>query len=123
MGGMKDLFGDQPFRGFEQNLPTPRPETLARRTDPATSHEAAAAIAPKIGKLQQEVLDWAKEDPQSFYGFTDRQLCAAMFARHPGTRESTWRTRRSELRDLGLIVSFDHKLIGGKRHIVWRVKG
>ena len=30
--------------------------TLARRTDPAPSHEAARAIAPQLGRLQRETL-------------------------------------------------------------------
>lgn len=37
MGGMKELFGDKPFRGFEQNLPTP---PAAKAFDGATYEPA-----------------------------------------------------------------------------------
>lgn len=33
------------------------PDALARHTDPATAHEAAAAVTPRVPELQRRVLD------------------------------------------------------------------
>ena len=44
MGGMKDLFGDEPYG-----------EAHARHTDPHTSHEAAAAIKPDVNNIEGTV--------------------------------------------------------------------
>ena len=98
-------------------MSTPDLFTRTRRDDPATSHEAAQYIHPKLPRLQGLVMDWARIQSQ----FTDKQLVNAMQFGYGGT-ESTWRTRRAELRDAGLIVecgkTADHK---GKHHTLWRV--
>lgn len=95
--------------------------TLTRTTDPVTSREAAASISDKITEIQRVVLAWAKE----VGGFTDKELTAALAHRFG---PSTLRTRRSELRDKGLIR---HKMgpdgeplyrthgSSKRRHIVW----
>lgn len=95
--------------------------TLTRTTDPITSREAVASISDKITMVQQLVLDWARKRPE---GFTDRQLVTTVLWHSP----STLRTRRSELRDRGLIrhkMGPDGKPLyrihdgSGRRHIVW----
>lgn len=88
---------------------------LTRSADPATSHEAAAWVFPKLNKLQNLVWDWVCENPR----FIDKELVAAMQAKHGGS-ESTWRTRRSELRDNGLLYAFSVRQdVRGKGHTVW----
>lgn len=89
---------------------------LARRSDPATSHEAARAITGSLTAIQQEVLDFARRVGRG--GFTDRQLEERFNGR------STYRTRRSELTQAGLIVDSGHtrQLDTGRHAIVWVLK-
>ena len=75
--------------------------TLSRKDSPETSRAAAERIYPHLTELQGQVYAW-------FYQYgpaTDKELVAWCKQYFPKTSESTWRTRRSELRDQGLIVS------------------
>lgn len=86
---------------------------LHRTDDPITSVEAAESIAPKIGKIQKQVLDFA-EGKRSF-GFTDIDLNTFF-----NSTSSTYRSRRAELTDMGLIVDTGMFCsINGKRHTIW----
>ena len=91
---------------------------LTRSDDPDTSREAAAYIHPHLTALQYKVLDWAKLQRS----FTDKEMVSSLQYLHGGA-ESTWRTRRSELRDCGMIEPIGTTTDGkGKRHTVWRIK-
>lgn len=97
---------------------TPLPEAHARHTDPGTSHEAALGISPRLRELQEKVLLFAADNPD---GFTDIDL-----NRHFDTHGSTYRTRRAELVEQGLIKdSGERRCYGaggtGRRHIVWQI--
>ena len=70
----------------------------ARFTDPQTSHDAAERITKELTMLQGQV--WTAL--RTFGPWTDRQLVTALQATH-GRAESTWRTRRAELVDKGLV--------------------
>lgn len=88
----------------------------ARNTDPDTSHEAAAVVTPTLRKLQVEVLAFAaRRGPQ---GFTDPEL-----AEHFDCEGSTYRTRRSELVTMGLLMdSGQRRQVAAKRRFaVWRI--
>ena len=88
--------------------------TLTRRNDPETSREAAARIYPRLTELQEQVLWWFTN-----YGpATDKEMISWFKRRLPNSSESTYRTRRSELRDQGLIVAVG-KLDG---HTTWKIK-
>lgn len=94
------------------------PETLARASDPDTSHEAAQSVSPRIRQLQKLVLDYAASQPD---GFTDIDL-----NRHFDTHASTYRTRRSELVARGYIRDTkERRAYGqdgtGRRHIIWAI--
>lgn len=52
--------------------PVVEPKELARATDPATSHQAAAEIAPALGELQEWAAACVRESP----GLTQRELGA-----------------------------------------------
>lgn len=92
--------------------------TLYRKSSPDTSREAAAYVHPKLTRLQALVMDWAKGAGR----FTDKDLVREMQRQHGG-EPSTWRTRRSELRDAGLIVQTGKIADGqGKRHTCWMYK-
>jgi hypothetical protein len=86
---------------------------LARTNDPETSKEAAEKIVPKIGKLQIAVLKFA--EGRQIAGFIDLELNIFF-----GSTGSTYRTRRAELTDLGLIVATGmFRVVNGKRHTIW----
>lgn len=76
-----------------------------------TSREAAAAIAPKVGKLQASVLAYIKAHPRS----TDAQIIAGM-----DRGANSIRPRRIELQGLGLIRQ-DGVVVqsNGRKAAVW----
>lgn len=101
---MDDLFGERPSQAH------------ARRDDPDTSHEAAAAVSPLLNEVQRAVLAFAKRRGRD--GFTDPELSAYF-----SCDGSTYRSRRAELVADGLIEdSGDRRRPeeGGRRFIVWR---
>lgn len=104
--GMKDLFGDTPYVPKD-------PHQLVRRTDPGTSFQAAAAVAPKLREIQKVVLEHLRA--AGARGMTDLDLQTEC-----GDHGSTFRTRRSELVDLGLVRDSGRRLLqDGRKRIVW----
>jgi hypothetical protein len=106
MGGMKDLLGDTPF------LPR-RPQQLVRHGDPQTSFEAADKVVPKLRLLQRIVYDTLQRSPLGLTDVELEELC--------GSHGSTYRTRRAELVELGLV--FDTgltRVINGRKRKVWK---
>lgn len=99
-------------------LDLPDPSTrLHHRRDPDTSRQAAQSILGALTEIQQRVLDYARDHPE---GFTDADLGAAF----PGASYSTYRTRRGELVEKGLIVDTGQrvKLPSGRGAVVWRAR-
>lgn len=94
--------------------------TRARNSDPETSHRAAALVAPKLSKLQKEVLQYFTEAHElGRLGVTDDEL-----VRHfSHLKESTARKRRSELtHKFKLIVdSGERRWVDGSMRVVWRL--
>jgi hypothetical protein len=107
MGYQKDLFTNAPLQDRSAR-------ELARTDDLDTSKEAAKKIVRQIPGIQGLVLDFAMDRPLPW---TDLLLCATMRAAH-GRPESTWRTRRAELVDAGLIVRAGKNDDG---HSLWRI--
>ena len=92
-------------------------EARARNTDPDTSHLAAEEVSPHIRQLQMKVLCYAAG--RGFGGFIDPEMNEDF-----GVQSSTYRTRRSELVDMGLIEDTGERLaLGGKgrKHAIWRI--
>lgn len=90
---------------------------FARRTDPDTSHEAAEQITPMVRALQIAVLEYAARCVP--LGFTDPAM-----NEHFGVTSSTYRTRRAELVDMGMIADTGERrsLNGARRkHAVWTI--
>jgi len=85
-----------------------------RREDPRTSRQAAHFIAGGVSNLQRLVLDYIK----AHRGTTDREMVDALRKEHGGS-ESTYRTRRSELEDMGLVVQLGEVEIGRNKHRTW----
>lgn len=87
----------------------------ARRHDPDTSHEAAAAVTPNLGELQQRVESYAfSKGPE---GFTDAEMAHDL--QDPG---STYRTRRHELAARNVVLDSGQRRTFGpsaRKRIVW----
>lgn len=98
-----------------------RATAFARRSDPETSHEAAASLDPDTMRRSQ------KEVYQVFHqwhpaGITDLELVE--WAGRWGVKQSPsgLRTRRRELVDGGLLrFSGEYKKIGTRRHRIWEL--
>lgn len=91
-------------------------QTPVGRNHPETSHQAADAIAPVAGKLQQAVYAFAVS--RGDYGFTD----AEMFDRWPDKAENSLRPRRIELVAAGWLKDSGQRRPNsrGRSCVVWR---
>lgn len=87
---------------------------LTRRDDPGTSREAAHFIGGSVNKLQRIVLDYI----MNHRGTTDREMVDALRKEHGGS-ESTYRTRRAELVDMGLVAPLGLVENAGRKHQTW----
>lgn len=96
------------------------PLARARRSDPETSHEAAASV--RVLRQRSYVLAAARV----LGDFTDFILQVRVREMYPDQRfsDSGVRTRRSELVTLGLIEDSGSRTVlpTHRRAIVWRVK-
>lgn len=94
-------------------LPRKTAKQLTRRTDPRTSYEAADGVIHKLRATQIRVLNELKKAGSE--GLTDfdlEEICQ--------DHGSNFRTRRSELVDVGLVVDSGRtKIQKGSRRIVW----
>jgi hypothetical protein len=88
------------------------------RNHPETSYQAADAITPVAGKLQQSVYAFAVE--RGAYGFTD----AEMFERWPDKPENSLRPRRIELVVAGWLKDSGKRRLNvrGRPCVVWCVR-
>lgn len=110
MGSMKDLLGDKPPPWANH-----RGEPVARRTDPETSHAAAARIKPIAGTDRERVLRAHARCPE---GLSDYELADIL-----ERQQNSVGKRRTELRDAGLIEATDMRRLApsGSKAIVWRI--
>jgi hypothetical protein len=88
---------------------------VARREDPATSHQAAAAITPETGKIRLQVEGYAFSKGER--GFIDEELSATFAAENV----SSYRTRRAELTEVGTICDSGRTKANGngRQCIIW----
>lgn len=88
---------------------------LTRRTDPGTSFQAASQVVGKLKEIQKRVLAELKSAMPE--GLTDLEL-----EERCGSHGSTFRTRRSELVELGMVADSGRKKNqNGRNRIVWVV--
>ena len=85
-------------------------DAVARRTDPATSHQAAWSLRD-LSELQARVLTLLN----MLQDATDEGLVAAYEAAHGAVSPSTVRTRRRELQDSGASAVVGHSTTRGGR--------
>lgn len=90
----------------------------ARKTDPETSHEAAASVSD-LRRSQQEVLEAVRDLEHA----TDDEIFAYLNAKGVLMSPSGARTRRKELVDAGLVrdSGFPGRTASGRRAIKWEV--
>lgn len=96
--------------------PPPDPITLARSTDPETSHEAAWSLE-NATKVQARIL-WLHN---KWRGYTDEELRVEYRSRFGPTGESSVRSRRHDLVGHGLVedTGVRRALKSGRDGIVW----
>lgn len=95
-----------------------QPHAVARRTDPSTSHAAAASISSsKLRSSQVAVLEWLREHGPA----TDEALVELYNG--PDQSPSGLRTRRRELVEQRLVRDSGARqpLASGRMAIVWEV--
>lgn len=106
-------------------------EPRARRTDPATSHEAAASIGAKRANLNQghvlivmRVLGGRCTDEELVSAYTEMQQTDMWSKRLAQQSPSGIRTRRKELAEMGKVEEAGHKVKrrNGRdlKHTIWR---
>lgn len=91
-------------------------EPTARATDPVTSHQAAAAVAPRAGTTRARAL--VALAAAGHRGLTDFELAA-----RTGLGQTSVGVRRKELRDAGLVTATDERRPSpsGTPALVWRI--
>lgn len=100
----------QIFRSMKDTLPDTGP---FRHGDPRTSREAARQVAPHINDIQATVLAEVKR--HGIAGITDYELETFL-----GGHGSTYRSRRAELVEKGLIKdSGQRRKVAGSNRTVW----
>lgn len=88
-------------------------EPKARRTDPATSHAAAEAVADAARQERRILERFAMFGPM-----TDEELVA----RSPQWREDTLKSARSRLKNRGLLIADGERINSRNRRMtVWRL--
>ena len=94
----------------------------ARTSDPETSHIAAEKIKRKLGGIQRQVLAVLRDAYPA--ALSDDQILERAETRFGKKVSSTWRTRRKELVDLGLVKWSDEKTTNAAGSLVrtwiWR---
>tara|TARA_R110000796_G_scaffold115530_1_gene227621 strand:+ start:242 stop:556 length:315 start_codon:yes stop_codon:yes gene_type:complete len=89
---------------------------MVRRNAPQTSIDAAKSVLKVVREIHEHVLEYAREQQK---GFTDEEM-----NKHFNTYRSTYRARRSELVEMGLITNSGNKrsMDNGRMAIVWVIK-
>lgn len=96
------------FVGALENVLKIQERDLFRQGAKKTSIEAARSIFPKLNDIHIAVLEYAID--QGYGGFTDIDL-----NKHFDCVTSTYRSRRSELEDAGLIMATNRTVIYPER--------
>jgi hypothetical protein len=86
----------------------------ARRSDPETSHEAAASVVNMTEK-RQAVLDCLRAIGKGDQAILDAYRSMSL----PEQSDSGIRSRRAELVSVGLVIARGVERIDGRLHTVW----
>lgn len=94
-----------------------RPGSLVRAIDPPTSHESARRLK-ELGKIQMQVLACIAKLGRA----TDLEINTWCNANFGERAESTYRKRRGELVDLGLVADTGLvRMQAGRNRAVWEL--
>ena len=87
---------------------------MVRRNASETSVEAAKSVLKHVREIHKKILDYAKKCEN---GFTDEEMNSYF-----QTHRSTYRARRSELVEMGLIFNSNEKrkMENGRMATVWQ---
>src|SRR5262245_46046342 len=94
------------------------PYQLARKSDPETSHEAAAALnGRRVTETMRAILAMIRAAAET--GMTDEQI--AKHYHGPASSPSGLRTRRAELVEAGYVKDSGRRVLtrANRRTIVW----
>lgn len=100
----------------------PSPRTIARRSDPETSREAASRVA-SVGVTRRAILsELAHRDRLGGAGATDPEILT-LLRLSLSVSDSGARTRRAELVRLGFVEDSGVRRLtsSGRRSVVWRI--
>jgi len=101
-----------------------RPAKIARASDPETSHDAAAEMLPKLGKLEARLLSAFKRWPKTAREAADdaARLFNCLSGEH--TETESYRKRYTGLLKSGRIVADGVKTcrVSGKTVTAYRIK-
>lgn len=112
-------------------MTTNETRTIVRRTDPDTSHMAAATVAPRRQRVRDAVLSVVQDGCVVNPGLTHEDIVGmyqarvAEFGHVPPASASSIRTRVAELVDDGLVEMVPDtygKTSMGNRARLWRAK-
>lgn len=95
------------------------PYTRSRRDDPWTSRAAADGIAATLTEKQNKVLAIYRQHPHGLTEWEIETIC--------GSHGATWRTRVSELEQLGLLVKDGTRAVRDSynpraQRVIWKCK-
>ncbi len=106
-----------------------RPPKLARDTDPETSHDSAAEMLPKLGKLESRLLFAFLRICRDLRQSSAREAAEIAYRNHrntPGEKHEadSYRKRTRSLLDKGMIKADGAKVcrISGKTVTAYRIK-
>ena len=103
-----------------------RPAKIARDSDPETSHDAAAEMQPKLGKLEARLLSAFKRWPKTAREAADdaARLFNCLTGVGKNTETESYRKRYTGLLKRGQIVTDGTKVcrISGKTVTAYRIK-
>lgn len=93
---------------------------FARRSDPITSHEAAASVDEFKATQTQKAILAILRVPMTDQDLVFTYGVASVNGRAPRASESGIRSRRAELADRGLVVPVGYQTLpSGRKAIVW----
>jgi hypothetical protein len=89
------------------------PSVLVRPTDPDTSHQAAAKVTKKLTGIRLAVMDLFR---------VRREMTDMDLQLYFGGPESSYRKRRTELVEMGLVRDSGRKVMQkGSNRIIWEI--
>lgn len=113
---------DEAYWALKEQEKANAERAATRKADHVTSIKAAKRVVKGgLNKNQQRVMDVLQAHPDGLADFEIRELCNKEYG---PTAESTYRKRRSELFNAGLVARYGGTRVNadGNPEKVWRIK-